>query len=65
MGDAASGCRLELTWNRGRTEPYDNGGRDAPLAFTVDDYEASPRIALREIGWHLPRERGHVGLLLH
>ena len=32
---------MELTWNRGRTEPYDNGGRDSHLAFTVDDYEAA------------------------
>lgn len=28
---------LELTWNRGRTEPYDNGGEDTHIAFTVDD----------------------------
>ena len=26
MGNATSGFQLELTWNRGRTEPYDNGG---------------------------------------
>ena len=37
MGSDASGFQLELTWNRGRTEPYDNGGRDSHLAFTVDD----------------------------
>lgn len=41
MGNATSGFQLELTWNRGRTEPYDNGGRDSHLAFTVDDYEAA------------------------
>lgn len=41
MGNASSGFQLELTWNRGRTEPYDNGGRDSHLAFTVDDYEAA------------------------
>ena len=29
MGSDASGFQLELTWNRGRTEPYDNGGRDS------------------------------------
>ena len=39
-GSDASGL-VELTWNRGRTEPYDNGGRDSHLAFTVDDYEAA------------------------
>ena len=31
---------IELTWNNGRTEPYDNGGRDAHIAFEVDDYDA-------------------------
>ena len=41
MGSDASGFQLELTWNRGRTEPYDNGGRDSHLAFIVDDYEAA------------------------
>ena len=41
MGSDASGFQLELTWNRGRTEPYDNGGRDSHLAFTVNDYEAA------------------------
>lgn len=41
MGNDASGFQLELTWNRGRTEPYDNGGRDSHLAFTVDDYAAA------------------------
>ncbi len=32
---------IELTWNRGRVEPYDNGGRDVHIAFEVDDYEAA------------------------
>ncbi len=39
IGNTASGFQLELTWNRGRTEPYKNGGRDSHLAFTVPDYE--------------------------
>ncbi|MDR1183729.1 MAG: VOC family protein [Coriobacteriales bacterium] len=30
---------FELTWNKGRTEPYDNGAGDIHLAFTVDDIE--------------------------
>ena len=30
---------LELTWNKGRTEPYNNGGEDNHLAFRVEDYE--------------------------
>ncbi|MGI6230184.1 MAG: VOC family protein [Tractidigestivibacter sp.] len=38
----ADGCtfQLELTWNRGRTEPYANGGSDTHIAFCVDDYDA-------------------------
>lgn len=31
---------LELTWNEGRTEPYDNGGKDMHIAFHVDDFDA-------------------------
>ncbi len=41
IGSEGSGFQLELTWNRGRTEPYDNGGRDSHLAFTVPDYDAA------------------------
>ena len=33
------GFEIELTWNRGRVEPYVNGGRDTHLAFHVDDYD--------------------------
>ena len=31
---------VELTWNRGRTEPYANAGKDAHMAFEVDDIDA-------------------------
>lgn len=41
IGSDTCGFQLELTWNRGRTEPYDNGGRDSHLAFTVPDYDAA------------------------
>ena len=41
IGSEASGFQLELTWNRGRKLPYDNGGRDSHIAFTVPDYEAA------------------------
>lgn len=41
MGNDESPFELELTWNRGRVEPYDNGGRDAHLAFAVDNYDAA------------------------
>lgn len=40
MANDAAPFELELTWNRGRTEPYDNGGRDTHIAFAVDDFEA-------------------------
>ena len=36
--------QLELTWNRGRTEPYANGGDDTHIAFEVDDYGAFHRL---------------------
>lgn len=35
---------IELTWNRGRTEPYANGGRDTHIAFVVDDMEAARKL---------------------
>lgn len=41
IGSDSCGFQLELTWNRGRTEPYDNGDRDSHLAFTVPDYDAA------------------------
>lgn len=41
IGNRTSGFQLELTWNRGRKLPYDNGGRDSHIAFTVPDYEAA------------------------
>lgn len=31
---------IELTWNRGQVEPYDNGGKDAHIAFAVDNFDA-------------------------
>ena len=39
--DDNSGFELELTWNRGRPEPYHNGGLDTHIAFVVDDFEAA------------------------
>lgn len=41
IGSGGSGFQLELTWNRGRIEPYDNGGRDSHIAFTVPDFDAA------------------------
>lgn len=36
--------QIELTWNRGRTEPYDNGGQGEHIAFSVDDFEAAHKL---------------------
>lgn len=44
IGNDTSGFQLELTWNKGRTEPYDNGGRDSHIAFTVRDIEAARKV---------------------
>lgn len=32
---------LELTWNDGHEEPYDNGGDDTHIAVTVPDIQAA------------------------
>lgn len=41
LGNDASECQLELTWNKGRVEPYNQGGRDIHLAFAVEDMDAA------------------------
>lgn len=41
LADDQSGHELELTWNNGRTEPYDQGAGDIHLAFEADDMEAA------------------------
>ena len=38
IANSTSGFQLELTWNRGRTESYENGGRDSHIAFTVPNF---------------------------
>jgi len=40
-GDKVTGFRLELTWLRDRTEPYNLGECEYHLAFYTSDYEAS------------------------
>ena len=40
LGDGESGFRLELTWLRDRTEPYDLGDEEFHLAFAANDFEA-------------------------
>ena len=41
LGDGATPFELELTWLRGRSEPYDLGGGEIHLAVYADDYAAA------------------------
>ncbi|MDR3315812.1 MAG: VOC family protein [Coriobacteriales bacterium] len=41
LADESAGFQLELTWNKGRVEPYNSGGGDTHLAFSVPDIEAA------------------------
>ena len=40
LGDGETGFRLELTWLRDRTEPYDLGEQELHLAFVTDRFDA-------------------------
>ncbi len=52
--------QIELTWNRGRTEPYENGGKDTHIAFTVPDFDAAHKLH-EEMGC-IVRENPRMGL---
>lgn len=41
LGDGVGPHRLELTWLRDRSEPYDLGDNEIHLALVTDDYEAA------------------------
>ena len=41
LGDETTGHKLELTWLRERTEPYNLGDNEFHLAFVADDYAAA------------------------
>ena len=41
LGDGTSDFRLELTWLREHTQPYDLGEQEFHLAFTAEDYAAA------------------------
>lgn len=45
MGSDASGFQLELTWNRGRTEPYDNGQPRLASGLHRGRLRGRPRVA--------------------
>jgi lactoylglutathione lyase len=50
LRDAESGFEIELTLNRGQTEPYTHGSGYGHMAFCVDDLEAH-RARLRQLGY--------------
>lgn len=41
LGDNATNHKLELTWLRDRTEPYNLGDNEIHLAVRVDDFDAA------------------------
>ena len=41
LGDGKTTHKIELTWLRDRTEPYNLGDNEFHLAFVVDDYAAA------------------------
>ncbi len=60
MIDDNTGFEIELTWNRGRVEPYENGGKDMHIAFEVDDFDAYHKLH-EEMGCII-RENPKMGL---
>jgi lactoylglutathione lyase len=41
LGDEKTAHKLELTWLRDRSEPYNLGDNEFHLAFVADDYDAA------------------------
>ena len=41
LSDETTTFRLELTWLRDKSEPYNLGDNESHIAFVVDDYEAA------------------------
>lgn len=39
LGDGKTNFSLELTWMKGRTEPYDLGEQEFHLAMAADNYD--------------------------
>ena len=60
MGNDDVPFEIELTWNRGRVEPYENGGKDTHIAFVVDDFDAAHE--LHEKMGCIIRENPRMGL---
>lgn len=60
LGNDLSDFRLELTWNEGRTEPYNNGDKDTHLALAVEDLDAAH--ALHEEMGIIVHENKNMGI---
>lgn len=60
MGNDGVPFEIELTWNRGRVEPYENGGKNSHIAFVVDDFDAAHE--LHEKMGCIIRENPRMGL---
>lgn len=41
LGDGTSPCKLELTWLKSQTAPYDLGDEEFHIAFKTDDFDAA------------------------
>ena len=44
ISDEADNYRIELTWLRDKTEPYDLGDNETHIAFIVDDFDAAYKL---------------------
>ena len=47
LRDPQSGAEIELTWNKGQTEPYTHGTGYGHIAFCVDGLDAHREMLLR------------------
>ncbi len=47
LGNDTTDFELELTWNDGHIEPYDNGSDDTHLAFEVDDFDEAHALHMK------------------
>jgi lactoylglutathione lyase len=50
LREAESGYEIELTLNKGQTEPYTHGSAYGHMAFCVSDLDAH-HVLLRGLGW--------------
>ena len=48
LREPESGSEIELTWNKGQTEPYTHGTGYGHIAFCIDGLEAHREMLLRQ-----------------